>query len=93
VPNPVQDQNAISPGGTRVAVGQSQIWIYGPNGRAEPLDQSGHVLGWLDESHIVIQPGDAPTLSVIEVDAFTLQSIAEISAAGAYLGTFPTALI
>jgi hypothetical protein len=92
VPNPIQYQNAISPEGTRVAVGQSQIWIYGPRGRAEPLDKAGYVLGWLDESHIVIQQGYAPFLSVIEVDAFTLQSIAEISPAGAYLGTFPAAV-
>jgi len=92
VPNPTEYLSAISPDGTRVAVGQSQIWIYGPGGRAEPLHQSGHVFGWLDESHIVIQPGDVPSLSVIEVDGFTFRATADISPWGVYLGTLPAAV-
>ncbi len=92
VPNPMQYLNAISPEGTRVAVGQSQLWIYGPGGRAERLNQSGYVMGWLDESHIVIQQSEA--LLVIEVHDFTLQTTAEISqGVASYLGTFPAAVV
>jgi len=100
VPNPTQYLNAISPDGTRVAVGQPRIGIWGPLGHGEELDQSGYVLGWLDENHLVIQQADSPALSVLEiVDSLVagrlwqLRAISEISAEGAYLGTFPAAVV
>ena len=93
VPPPGEFLNALSPDGTRVAVGQSHVWIWGgPVGRAAELNQSGYVLGWLDNARVVIQQIDTSALSVLEVDQFVLRSVSGLSPGGAYLGTFPAAL-
>src|SRR5438445_6510962 len=96
VPNPSQYLNALSPDGTRVAVGQPdfsdlgiRIWIFGPSGGRHALKQSGYVLGWLDDNRIVIRQIDSPALSVLELD---MQSSSQIATGGSYLGTFPTSL-
>lgn len=89
VPNPSQYLNAISPDGARVAIGQDRIWIFGPGGVDNPLDdQRGYVWGWLDDTHLVIEP-DTPSLSVISVAGWTVTSSTEIALGGSYLGTFP----
>jgi hypothetical protein len=99
VPNPSQYLNALSADGTRVAVGQPDfsglgisIWLFGPGGRAEALLQSGYVLGWLDDHHIVIRQISSPALAVLEISVWFVLSNSEIAPGGSYLGTFPTSL-
>jgi hypothetical protein len=100
VPNPSAFLNALSPDGTRVAVGQvgGQIWIWGPRGSADWLNEAGYVFGWLDQEYIVIS-SNATALSTIDVVAsatagrlWTVRATAEISPFGVYLGTFPAAV-
>ena len=100
VPNPSAFLNALSPDGTRVAVGQGegQIWIWGPRGSGDWLNAAGYVFGWLDQEYIVIS-SNATTLSTIDVVAnpttgrlWTVRATAEISSFGVYLGTFPAAV-
>jgi hypothetical protein len=93
VPNPSQFLNAISPDGARVAVGQDRIWIFGPGGVDNPLDdEHGYVWGWLDDTHLVIQRPDTSELSVLGVAGWTITSLSELAPGGSYLGTFPTSL-
>ncbi len=102
VPNPTEFLNALSPDGTRVAVGSAggNMWIYGPRSGGDPLNELGYVWGWLDEEHLVIQRLDTPALFVFEVIAsaptaarrWTIPAITEISSGGAYVGTFPPAV-
>ena len=100
VPNPSAFLNALSPDGTRVAVGQGegQIWIWGPRGSGDWLNAAGYVFGWLDQEYIVIS-NNATSLSTIDVVAnattgrlWTVRATAEISSFGVYLGTFPAAV-
>jgi hypothetical protein len=99
LPNPSEFLNAVSPDGTRVAVGQSRVWIWGPRGVGEALNQAGYVFGWLDDERVVIQHVDSPTLSVLVIvpsettsHLWTIRAITQIAPGGSYLGTFPAAV-
>ena len=96
MPGPGEFLDALSPDGTKVAVGEvdSIVWIFGPHARGGPLnDHTGYVLGWLDDQHIVIQHTDSPALYVIEVEIYLFQAMVDIASGGAYLGTFPAAVV
>jgi hypothetical protein len=76
-----------------VAVGQDRIWIFGPGGVDNPLDdEQGYVWGWLDDTHLVIQELGSSQLSALGVAGWTITSLSELAPVGSYLGTFPTRL-
>jgi hypothetical protein len=89
VPYPGDRLNAVSPDGTRVAVGQDTILIMGPYGGGYSLGISGLVFGWLDASHVVIQKLGASSLSIVDVSTRTT---ADLAGASSYLGPFPPAI-
>ena len=90
VPNPTY-LVALSPDGTRVAVGGDRIRLMGPAGRADQLlSESGYALGWLDAGHIVFERLDNSGLSAFDLNA---SISADLGAYSAYLGTFPTPLV
>lgn len=89
IPLPGDRLNAASPDGTRVAIGQDEISIWGPRGSSYSLHVSGHVYGWLDENHIVIRKLDSTMLSVFDLQS---QAVTDLPGATSYLGTFPAAL-
>lgn len=89
IPLPGPMLNAASPSGQRVAVGQANISIWGPNGASTNLNVSGTVYGWLDNDHLVIQKTGASQLSIVTVST---QASVDTKDATAYLGTLPAAL-
>jgi hypothetical protein len=104
VPSP-SPLNALSPDGTRVAgspccYNGNALALFGPRGQWVWLHQTGYVLGWLDDHHIVIQQTDTPAIFVIEVgqsptqldEIWSIRSNTQIAPLGSYLGTFPTSL-
>jgi hypothetical protein len=98
VPNPSQYLNALSPDGTRVAVGGIPIRTLGPSGANTSLRESGYVFGWLDVDRIVF--GRAGSNGFAGSNSFSvldLKSGASIDLPvgrdrGIYLGTFPPAI-
>jgi hypothetical protein len=87
--DPTRYQNAMSPDGTRVAVGGDDIRIWGPAASTTFTGSSGDVLGWLDADRIVFQRRGANTVSMVD-----LKSGARVDSSvdGGYVGTFPAAL-
>lgn len=79
----VQYLNAISPDGTRAAVGGEPIQIQ--THLNDRLPVSGYVFGWLDRDHLVFQRPGAATLSVFDL---TSRSSTDLPGAE-YLGFFP----
>jgi hypothetical protein len=88
VPNPSQYLNALSPDGTRVAVGGEGIRIWGPTASSILTSASGDVVGWLDADRIVFQRKGASKVSVADLKS---GASVDSSADGGFLGTFPAA--
>jgi hypothetical protein len=89
VPNPSRYLSAASPDEQRVAVGQSTIWIWGPNGASQRLQETGYVYGWLDKDTFIFRREGASSLSAYQLSFGT---DAELPDATSYLGTLPAAV-
>ena len=80
--------NALSPDGVAVAAGGKPIRIEaGTNWR--DLPESGYVLGWLDQQHIVFRKLGAADLSIFD---FQTNSSVSLPGQTMYLGTIPASL-
>ena len=101
ISDPTPFLNALSPDGTRVAgsQGQASIRIWGPRGSGGAIEESGYVVGWLDNDRIVFEQLTNHALSVAKIvpgvtstRLWDVGAIAEIAGGGVYLGTFPAAV-
>jgi dipeptidyl aminopeptidase/acylaminoacyl peptidase len=82
--------NALSPDGTRIAVGGQPMEIEGPRGNFYRLAESGYVFGWLDADRFVYQNYVGSYLMVFDLSRGSAAQISNLSYA--FLGTFPPAI-